>query len=142
MQLPDLSLLAVMVLFWATFFVLKTFLFRPLGDILRERDEAAARATQALETALAREREALQTIDQKMTEARRAALALHESVRAEAATARQSALDAARDGARRTVAAGDEKLSAEVAAARRDLEGAAKSTAQEIAGLALGRKVA
>ena len=142
MQLPDLSLLAVMVLFWATFFVLKTFLFRPLGDILRERDEAAAQATQALETALAREREALQTIDQKMTDARRAALALHESVRAEAAAARQSALDAAREGARLTIAAGDEKLSAEVAAARRDLEGAAKSTAQEIAGLALGRKVA
>ena len=142
MQLPDLSLLAVMALFWATFFVLRTFLFRPLGSILKERDEAAAQATQSLEAALVREREALQTIDQKMTEARRVALALHESIRAEAAAARQAALEEARDRARATIAAGDEKLSSEVAAARGELEGAARSTAVEIAGLALGRKVA
>ena len=47
MQLPDLSLLLVMVIFWATYVVLRGFVLKPLGAILEERRRAEEAATRA-----------------------------------------------------------------------------------------------
>jgi len=142
MQLPDLSLLLIMVLFWATYAVLKAWVFRPLGAILDEREERAVSATASLSSALEREKETLAEIDRRLTEARREAVAARQAVRAEANAKRQDVLDAAREKARQSAAAAQEKLENEVAAARAELATGARATALEIASGALGRRLA
>lgn len=142
MQLPDLSLLAVMAVFWATFFLLKAFLFKPLGQILEEREEREHAAALALEKALEAERAALQDIDARLTAARREALALREAARASAAKDRQGVLDDARQRGQAAVEDAARRLEKDIAVARADLKASSRKTAYEIAGQALGRSLA
>lgn len=142
MQLPDLSLLVVMVIFWATYWVLRIFLFKPLGHILEEREARQEAAGAALRSALERQKEVLLDIDRRLTEARRVAMGEREAIRAEAAAKRQAVLDDAREKARQTVEAAQQRLESEIAGAREELRASAKTTAAEIASVALGRKVA
>lgn len=142
MQLPDLSLLLVALLFWACYWVLRVFLFRPLGAILSDREKAVADAEAALQATLEREREELARIDARFTEERRALLASRDAARAESAKTREAALEAARAGARQEALAGASALEAEVAAARRTLEADARAMAADLATRVLGRRVA
>jgi F-type H+-transporting ATPase subunit b len=142
MQLPDLSLLLVMVLFWATYAVLRAWVFKPLGGILEAREDAAATATAALSSALEKEKETLADIDRRLTEARREALAARQAARAKANAERQALLEASREKARASLAAASAKLEGEVAAARGELAKGVRATAAEIASRALGRRVA
>jgi F-type H+-transporting ATPase subunit b len=142
MQLPDLSLLLVMALFWATFAVLRAFVFKPLGTILGERERKTATATDALAKALENEKETLADIDRRLTEARREALAARQAARNAANAKRQALLDEAREKARLSAAAAQADLDAEVAAARAELARSVRATAGEIASLALGRRIA
>jgi F0F1-type ATP synthase membrane subunit b/b' len=142
MQLPDLSLLLIMALFWATFAVLRAFVFKPLGTILAEREKTSATATDALTKALENEKETLADIDRRLTQARREALAARQASRSAANAKRQALLEDAREKARLAAAAAQTKLDAEVAAARAELTQSVRMTAREIASLALGRRIA
>lgn len=142
MQLPDLSLLLIMALFWATYAVLRAFVFTPLGAILDEREQKTATATDALAKALENEKETLASIDRRLTETRREALAARQASRNAANAQRQALLDEAREKARLAAAAAQAKLDGEVAAARAELAKSVRTTAGEIASLALGRRIA
>jgi F0F1-type ATP synthase membrane subunit b/b' len=142
MQLPDLSLLLVMVIFWATYVVLKVFVLKPLGSILEERERTVAGATAALSAALDQEKETLAGIDRRLTEARREALAARQAARADANAKRQAILEDARAKARAAVAEAQAKLDGEIGVARSELEKNARITAAEIASIALGRRIA
>jgi F0F1-type ATP synthase membrane subunit b/b' len=142
MQLPDLSLFVIMAVFWATYVVLRAFVFTPLGKILEEREKSTASAAAALEAAIARERETLAAVDEKLTEARRAAMQAREAARQEASARRQAAVDEAREKARASADEFQKKLEAEAVAAREELRRGASALAAEIASTALGRKVA
>ena len=142
MQLPDLSLLLVMVIFWATYVVLRVFVLKPLGGILAERERAVAGATASLVAALENEKETLAGIDRRLTEARREALAARHAARADANAKRQALLDDAREKARDAVAEAQAKLDGEIGVARAELAKNARATALEIASLALGRRLA
>ncbi|MFI5197895.1 MAG: hypothetical protein ACHQJD_04705 [Thermoanaerobaculia bacterium] len=142
MQLPDLSLLLVMVIFWATYVVLRAFVLKPLGTILEERERAVEGATAALAGMLDREKETLAGIDQRLTEARRDALAARHAARAEASGKRQAMLDEAREKARLVVAEAQGALEKSIDGARAELAKNARTTAVEIASLALGRRIA
>jgi F-type H+-transporting ATPase subunit b len=142
MQLPDLSLLLVMVLFWATYAVLRAFVFKPLGAILEEREKKSATATEALARAVENEKETLAAIDRRLTEARREALAARQASRNAANASRQALLEAAREKARLATTAAQTKLDGEVAAARAELAKTIRTTAGEIASRALGRRIA
>jgi F-type H+-transporting ATPase subunit b len=142
MQLPDLSLLLVMVVFWATYWVLRLFVLEPLGAILEEREATQASAEVALEAALEQQKAALAELDKRLTQARREALSMREAVRAAANARRQAVLDEARDESTKTVEAAQRRLEQEIAAAREQLRDGARATAAEIATIALGRKVA
>ena len=142
MQLPDLSLLLVMVIFWATYVVLRVFVLKPLGSILEERERTIAGATAALSAALDQEKETLDGIDRRLTEARREALAARHAARADANAKRQAMLEDARTKARAAVAEAQAKLDREVGAARVELGKNARTTAAEIASVALGRRIA
>ena len=142
MQLPDLSLLLVMVLFWATYAVLRVFVFKPLGAILEEREKKGMTATEALAQALENEKETLASIDRRLTEARREALAARQTSRNAANARRQALLDEAREKARLAAAAAQARLDSEVTSARAELAETIRTTAGEIASLALGRRIA
>jgi F-type H+-transporting ATPase subunit b len=142
MQLPDLSLFVIMAVFWATYVVLRVFVFTPLGKILGEREDATAAAALALEAAVAREKETLAAVEQKLTEARRAAMSAREAARQETSARRQAILDDARQKARAAADEFQKKLEAEAGAAREELRRGAAAIAAEIAEVALGRKVA
>ena len=142
MQLPDLSLFVVMAVFWATYAVLRVFVFTPLGKILKDREDQTAASAAALEAAVSRERETLAAVDQKLTEARRAAMAAREAARQEASARRQAIVDDAREKSRAAADEFQKKLEAEAGAAREELRRGASAVAAEIAEVALGRKVA
>ena len=142
MQLPDLSLLLIMVIFWGTYAVLRRFVLEPLGTILEERERAVASSTAALAAMLDQEKETLMGIDRRLTEARRDALAARHAARGEANARRQAILEAAREKARLAAAEAHARLERDVSAARSDLAKNARATAVEIASKALGRRIA
>lgn len=142
MQLPDMSLLLVLIIFWATYLVLRKFLLSPLGEVLAERERRIDAASAASDAALERQREVSQDLDRRFTEARREALAHREAVRAAAGERRQALLDAAREKARGVAAEAQARIDADALAARTQLGAEAKALAAEIASYALGRKVA
>jgi F-type H+-transporting ATPase subunit b len=142
MQLPDLSLLLVVVIFWATYGVLRRFLLGPLGAVLAERERRVDAARAASEEALEKQREAAVDLDRRLTEARRESLAHRESVRAAAGERRQAVLEEAREKARAVAGDAQASLEREVLSAREQLGTEAKAIAAEIATYALGRKVA
>ncbi|MGE5346278.1 MAG: hypothetical protein ACM3JH_10010 [Acidithiobacillales bacterium] len=142
MQLPDLSLFVVVVIFWATYVVLRKFLLVPLGAVLAEREHRAEEARASSESALERQREVAADLDRRLTEARREALAHREAVRAAAGERRQALLDEAREKARVAAVAAQAQIDGSARAAREQLGAEAKTIAVEIAAFALGRKVA
>ena len=142
MQLPDMSLLLVLIIFWATYLVLRTFLLSPLGAVLAERERRVEAARAAADAALERQREVAADLDRRLTEARREALAHRDAVRAAAGERRQALLDDARDRARAAANDAQARIDAEAVAARTQLGAEAKALAAEIAAYALGRKVA
>ncbi len=142
MQLPDLSLLLFVVIFWATYLVLRKFLLSPLGAVLAEREQRVESARAASEAALERQREVALDLDRRLTEARREALAHREAARAAAGERRQALLEEAREKARVLAHDAQANLEREVHAARQQLGAEAKAIAAEIASYALGRKVA
>ena len=142
MQLPDLSLLLVMAVFWATYAVLRAFVFRPLGTILEEREQTLEAAAAALSASVEKERDALARIDTELTRARRAAMALRESRRLEAAQARHVFLEEAREKTRVDLVAATASLEVQIASAREELSRDTRALALDIATAALGRRVA
>lgn len=142
MQPPDLSLIVVMGIFWATYWVLRITLFKPLGHILEEREATQESAASALQKGLDRQKEVLADIDRRLTDARREALAQREALRAAGAARRQTLLDAAREKAQTLVAEAQGRLEADIATSRAELKGNATAIAVEIASDALGRRIA
>ena len=131
MTLPDLSLLLIMVLFWATYAVLRAWVFKPLGGILEEREKKTATATDALAAALENEKETLASIDRRLTETRREALAARQASRNAANAKRQTLLDQAREKARLAASTAQAKLDAEVGRARAELAKNVRTTGME-----------
>ena len=142
MQLPDLSLILVVVIFWAAYVVLRRFLLAPLGAVLAARERRVDEARASAEAALERQREIAADLDRRLTEARRESLAHREAGRAAAGDRRQAILDEAREKARSAAAEAQARLERDVLAAREQLGAEAKAIAAEIANYALGRKVA
>jgi F0F1-type ATP synthase membrane subunit b/b' len=142
MQLPDLSLLLVIAIFWATYAVLRVFILRPLGGILEERERTVQGATAMLAGMLEREKATLAGIDERLTQARREALAARLAARGEANAKRQTILEAAHEKGRRAALDAQALLEKDVAAARTELARNARATAVEIASRALGRRIA
>lgn len=141
-QIPDLSLVAVAALFWATYWVLRQTVFRPLGGIFEEREKKVASASDALAKALESEKETLAGIDRRLTEARREAMLAKDAARVAANVRRQEILDAAREKARAVAANAQRSLDAQIAGAREQLRSEAYALATEIATRTLGRKIA
>src|SRR5438128_11944169 len=138
---PDLSLLAVMVIFIAEYFVVTRFLLRPINNVLEAREAEARTAQQVYEQSLGYFNEETNKIEQRLHETRRDAAQLREKFRAEAGQHRASLVERTTAEAKKLVTEADQRLKRDVQEARARLVRDAESLARLAAERILGRAV-
>ena len=138
---PDLSLLAIMVIFILNYLVVRKFFLRPINEVLEARETETKTAEQLYEDALARFNEATAQTEAQLHAAKREAAQLRDKYRGEAGVYRQQVVDRTSAEGRQIVADADEKLSADVAEARAKIVTESESLARLAAERILGRAV-
>lgn len=138
---PDLSLLAIMVIFIMNYFVVRKFFLRPINEVLEARETETRSAETLYEDALARFSEATAQTEAQLHSAKREAALVRERFRGEAGTYRQQLVEKTNAQAREVVAEADQKLSGDVAAARAKIVSESDALARLAAERILGRPV-
>src|SRR5687768_7195238 len=90
---PDLSLLAIMVIFIMNYMVVRKFFLQPINGILEARETETRSAEQMYEEALARFSEATAQTEAQLHAAKREAAQVRERFRGEAGMYRQQMVD-------------------------------------------------
>ena len=138
---PDLSLLVVMAIFIAEYFVVKRFFLQPINNILEERESEARTAQELHEKALAEFSEGTNQIEQRLHDTRRDAAQLREKFRGEAGAHRASLVERTTAEAKKLVSEAEERLRRDVNEVRVKLTRDAESLARLAAEKILGRQV-
>jgi F-type H+-transporting ATPase subunit b len=138
---PDLSLLAIMVIFILNYLVVRKFFLRPINEVLEARATETKTAETMYEDALSRFNEATAQTEAQLHAAKREASQLRDKYRGEAGVYRQQVVDRTSGEARQIVDQADVKLSADVAAARTQIVSESESLARLAAERILGRAV-
>ena len=138
---PDLSLLAIMVIFILNYLVVRKFFLRPINEVLEARETETKTAEKLYEDALARFNEATAQTEAQLHAAKREASQLRDRYRNEAGAHRQQVVERTSGEARQIVAEADTKLSADVAAARAKIVTESEALARLAAERILGRAV-
>lgn len=138
---PDLSLLAIMVIFILNYLVVRKFFLRPINEVLEARETETKTAEQLYESALARFNEATAQTEAQLHAAKREAAQLRDRYRGEAGVYRQQVVERTSGEARQIVSDADAKLDADVAAARTQIVTESESLARLAAERILGRAV-
>ena len=139
---PDWSLLAILAIFIANYFVVRFFFLRPVNRLLIERKQEIQSSEALYEESMSRFHEATSEMEARLAEARRRGGDMREARRAEAAAERNKLLAGTRSTAEEIAAKAETELRAEAGTARerivRDSEALARLAAEKI----LGRKLA
>ena len=138
---PDLSLLAILVIFLLNYLVVRKFFLRPINEVLDARATETKSAENLYEEALARFNDATSRMEVQLHNAKRDAAQVRERFRGEASVHRQQLVDETTAKARGIVAEADEKLTVDVAAARTKIVSESDSLARLAAERILGRAV-
>lgn len=136
---PDRSLIAIMVIFIAEYFVVRKFFLEPLTRVMSEREDEIRTAAVRHEEALARLSEATREMEAKLGEAKKQGSQIREEMRAEAGRFRSEAVDRTRREAEKIMDAADQELATAVANARGRIEHETDSLARLAAERILGR---
>jgi len=138
---PDLSLPAIMVIFFLNYLIVKRFFLKPINDVLEARETESKTAEKLHDEALARFNEATSQIEARLHAAKRDAAQLRERYRGEAATQRQTMIDKTSTDAKAVVAEADAHLDKDVKEARETIVRQSEALAREAASRILGRAV-
>jgi F-type H+-transporting ATPase subunit b len=138
---PDLSLLAIMVIFIINYWVVRKFFLEPVSRVLDERETDTKSAEKSYEEALARFNEATARTEAQLLTAKREAAQVRDRFRTEAGSYRQQLVEKTNVEARGFVAEADQKLGADVVAARARIGAEADALARLAAERILGRAV-
>lgn len=138
---PDLSLPAIMVIFFLNYLIVRKFFLKPINDVLEARETETNTADRLHEEALARFTAATADIEARLHTAKREAAQVRERHRGEAAAHRQSVIEKTNADAKGIVADADERLSRDVQVAREKIVSESESLAREAAQRILGRAV-
>lgn len=139
--MPDLSLLVVMAIFIAEYFVVKHFFLKPINDVLESRETETRTAQEIYEKALGHFQEATAQVEQRLHEAKREASQVRDRFRAEAGAHRASVLERTSADARNLVDDAEAQLKRAATEAREKLVRDADSLARLAAERILGRSV-
>ena len=138
---PDLSLLAIMVIFIMNYMVVRRFFLQPINGILEARETETRSAEKVYEDALARFSEATAQTEAQLQAAKREAAQVRERFRAEASAYRQQMVDRTNAEARQSIGEADQRLGEDVAVAREQIVRESESLARLAAERILGRAV-
>ena len=138
---PDLSLLAIMVIFIINYWVVRKFFLEPINQVLEARETDTRSAEKLYEDALARFNEATAQTEAQLHAAKREAAQVRDRFRGEAGTYRQQLVEKTNTEARGFIAEADQKLSADVDAARARIVVESDALARLAAERILGRAV-
>jgi F-type H+-transporting ATPase subunit b len=138
---PDLSLPAIMVIFFLNYLIVRKFFIKPINDVLEARETETKTADRLHEEALARFTEATTQIETRLHIAKREAAQLRERYRGEAATHRQTVIDKTSVEAKSIISDADAHLDRDVKEARETIVRQSESLAHEAATRILGRAV-
>jgi F-type H+-transporting ATPase subunit b len=134
-QLGELFLQAVptALIVLAFYLILRSLFFKPLLQIMAERDARTAGAQKAAETAQAAAGEKVKQYQDALRQARAQVYAEQDAARKKLLDERAALLKAARARAAEEVKAAKERVAKELAAARRDVEATVAQLSAEIA---------
>jgi F-type H+-transporting ATPase subunit b len=138
---PDLSLFAILVIFILNYLVVRKFFFKPVNELLEERESETRSAEKLYEEALARFAEATARTEAQLHSAKRDAAQIRERFRAEASAYRQQIVERTNAEGRGIVEGADEKLGRDVATARETIVTESDALARLAAQRILGRVV-
>jgi len=138
----DYSLIAMLGIFWAVFFLAKRNLFDPLAAVMDRRERFIRERAEALRRAETLLQEAREAFDRRLREVREEEQTAVEALRQELAASRDHALSEERARMQREIEAARARLDAEGARARKELEPAARTLAGSIIDKVLNRHVA
>jgi F-type H+-transporting ATPase subunit b len=138
---PDLSLLAIMVIFILNYLVVRKFFLRPINDVLEARETETRSAEKLYEDALARLSEATAQTEAQLQVAKREAAAVREARRNEAGAYRQQLVERTNAEAKQIVGEADQRLAADVTVAREQIVRESDALARLAAERILGRAV-
>jgi len=142
LQVPNVSMVLILAIFFATLWVLNRFLFRPVSAILDERQTEAETAARSLAEAEEKFRIAAAKIETELSLARREALKIREENRAAGRHLREQEVEAAkRETAERLEKAAAE-LEADARRARQELPSRVSTIVSALVEKVLGRKAA
>ena len=142
MSPPDVSLIFIMVCFWATLWIVHRFLVRPVGTVIGERrrriDDAQQEWSAKNEEYLA----AVSRVEEEISAAAKDAARIRADARQHAMDDRQEVLDQARARADERLLGVLETLDRDADIARSDLRSRAEDLARLLASRLLGRELA
>lgn len=139
---PDYSLIMIMVIFMANYWIVRRFLVKPINGVLVARETEIRSADILYEESLSRFNDATARIEEQLHQARKEAAARRETFRSEALAHRNQVIERTRSEAESIVQEADASLRNDVEEARvkivRESEQLARLAAEKI----LGRKIA
>jgi F-type H+-transporting ATPase subunit b len=138
---PDLSLLAIMVIFIINYLVVRRFFLKPINEVLEARETETRSAEKLYEDAMARFNEATAKTEAQLHAAKREAAQLRDRFRGEAGAYRQQVVERTNNDARGIVAEADAQLGQDVAVAREKIVSESDALARLAAERILGRAV-
>jgi len=139
---PDVTLLYVVVSFLISYFILKKWLFVPLGAILDQREEEARAAARIHSESVAELQKTIAYIEQELATARREALKERESLRGQGAAELEKRLESARASAEKMLEQARAQIEQDAARSSAELPSRAAGLARLLAEKVLGRKLA
>ncbi len=138
---PDYSLLAIVVIFIATYFVVRRYLIAPINGILVAREAEIRDADHRYEESLAKFNEETSRMEAKIQEAKREASSIRERLRGEASTHRNEVVQTTREKAESRVREAEEQITREAEEGRERIGRESEALAYDAAEKILGRKV-
>lgn len=138
---PDPSLLAIVVIFFLNYLVVRRFFLQPINDIMEARATESETAERLYEDSLSRFNEATSQMEEQIHAAKREAMQVRERYRAEAAAHRATTVERTHAEAKGIVVAADKTLTGDVAEAREKIKRESESLARLAAERILGRAV-
>ena len=138
---PDLSLLAIMVIFLINYLIVRKFFLEPVNAVLEARETETKSAEKLYEDALARFNEATAKMETQLHAAKRDAADVRDRFRREASAFRQQTVERTNIEAKEVIITADAKLANDVVAAREQIARESESLAHLAAERILGRAV-
>jgi F-type H+-transporting ATPase subunit b len=139
---PDLSLLAIIAIFFLNYLIVKRWLVQPINGVLEWRDERVREADQKYEQALTRLHAATTEIENRLMEAKREGSDVRETYRKKAGETRDAKIRETRSQAESMIAEATSRLDQDVDAARESIVSESEQLARLAAERILGRKLA